>query len=69
MKITITAGPGEQAKVEEALEALHKARHRHPDESIELLVPALRDAHDAGRAHRDRIERVMMRRIQEVIAE
>ena len=68
MKITITADPDEQDKVDAVIEALEKARQRHPSEAIDLLIPALRGAHDVGRKHRDRIVRLMQARIQDVLA-
>lgn len=69
MKITITAKSDEQHKVDELLEVLEKARQRHHREAVDLLIPALADAHDRGRMIRDRIERQMWKRIQKVIAE
>jgi len=69
MKITIQAEPHEEEKANYVLELLEKARQRSTKEPIDLLIPALAAAHDTGRAHRDRIEREMWKRIQEVIAD
>jgi hypothetical protein len=68
VKIRIEAAPGERARVERLLDVLSKAKQRDPGEKVELLIPALKTAHDRARRHRERVLAEMNRRIKRVLS-
>lgn len=69
MKITIQAEPEEKQQADDLIDLLQKARQRAHAEPIDLLIPELAKAHDKGREHRDRIERAMWKKIQQILGE